>query len=533
MKKAFLLLVLVAAGAALAGDNPITPVPSLMTPPSSAPFNAAGAGFINGSGAANQIAFFTAATTLGGATTLTTDSTHSRVRTGDGTDVLPAWSFVSDTAMGADRETDVNFPAGHALTFHGGADNDIIIGKQVLVGGGVNGPDFVTVSTQELLLLGTELQSNQAPAVDGPQLEICDPSGSVCGFQVIANTLTGGMRTTLTAGTLSAGATHAQLVTATLAPTASTEWASGWTISSNAGASGSQEGLEVLLAAGFTSGNGNTRTIHAENDVSGAGILNPFTGAANNGACGGSCNANFGVDTASHGLTAGTNIGVGASAFGSATAVGVWGTAEDVNSTSTRANSIDVGVVGTSTATTNGGSTTERHVGVFGQALAGNIEVGGFFGLGNTTPTFTSAALMADNGAEAVDIFVTRDGGAIAFAVHDGGVVSLNQSQHQAAACAAGVLALQPTSSVVDIDANGAACVVTLSEAGAFLGELVVINIVTSAGAGTVTFPDVANVHKGPTLCTSTGLALDGVYTIEYADEANDKFLGQSCVQNS
>jgi hypothetical protein len=107
--------------------------------------------------------------------------------------------------------------------------------------------------------------------------------------------------------------------------------------------------------------------------------------------------------------------------------------------------------------------------------------------------------------------------------------------QQQSAACAAGVLALDPTSSVVYLDANGAACAVTLAEtsvatAGAGIDVLIVVT--TSAGAGTVTFPNVANIHAGPAACTTTGIAINDTYRIHYADAANDLWVGVACTDN-
>lgn len=112
---------------------------------------------------------------------------------------------------------------------------------------------------------------------------------------------------------------------------------------------------------------------------------------------------------------------------------------------------------------------------------------------------------------------------------HTGGVTIAGVPQ--TAACAAGVLALDPVSDVVEIDANGAACVVTLGEANATVGRTVTMIITTSAGGGLVTFPDVSNKHLGPTLCTSTGIPLGGVYTVYYAGTVLE-YLGESCVVN-
>lgn len=124
-------------------------------------------------------------------------------------------------------------------------------------------------------------------------------------------------------------------------------------------------------------------------------------------------------------------------------------------------------------------------------------------------------------------------GGQSQFSVYGGGIVHVDLPQ--AATCAAGVLALNPTSSVVNIDANGAACVVTIAETTAASigpGFDVQINIVTSAGAGAVTFPNVANIHAGPTLCTTTGLAINGSYAVHYANKVDDMFIGKSCQAN-
>ncbi len=106
----------------------------------------------------------------------------------------------------------------------------------------------------------------------------------------------------------------------------------------------------------------------------------------------------------------------------------------------------------------------------------------------------------------------------------------------QAVACAAGVLALDPVSSVVNIDANGAACAVTLAETTAASigpGFQVTINIVTSAGAGAVTFPDVSGIHQGPVACTTTGIAINDTYTIMYANKSDDMYVGVSCTDNA
>ncbi len=104
-------------------------------------------------------------------------------------------------------------------------------------------------------------------------------------------------------------------------------------------------------------------------------------------------------------------------------------------------------------------------------------------------------------------------------------------SVQQAASCAAGVLALDPTSSVVYINANSNPCAITLGEANAIVGSDVLI-VLTANVSGAVTFPNVANVHAGPTLCTTTGLTTIGsTYRIHYASTISE-YVGVACTSN-
>lgn len=105
----------------------------------------------------------------------------------------------------------------------------------------------------------------------------------------------------------------------------------------------------------------------------------------------------------------------------------------------------------------------------------------------------------------------------------------------QSAACAAGVLALDPTSSVVYIDGNSAACAVTLDDATletAGPGIDIVFVITGTPGAGVVTFPDVTNEHNGPLCATTTGLGLGDTYKVHFANMANDQMVGMACSDN-
>jgi hypothetical protein len=73
--------------------------------------------------------------------------------------------------------------------------------------------------------------------------------------------------------------------------------------------------------------------------------------------------------------------------------------------------------------------------------------------------------------------------------------------------------------------------VVTFLETNATATSSVTIEVYTSAGAGTVTFPDAAGVHDGPTLCTATGLTENGTYTVAYSLK-DTMYKGVACTQN-
>lgn len=104
----------------------------------------------------------------------------------------------------------------------------------------------------------------------------------------------------------------------------------------------------------------------------------------------------------------------------------------------------------------------------------------------------------------------------------------------QVISCAAGVATLDPQSAHITIDANGASCVVTIAEttAAAVPGLIYVIDVQDLGGAFVVTFPDVANIFDGPTLCTTTGLAENGTMQMIYANRANDLFVATACTNN-
>jgi len=99
--------------------------------------------------------------------------------------------------------------------------------------------------------------------------------------------------------------------------------------------------------------------------------------------------------------------------------VGLFGTADGGNRS--------VGTFGRSTTAKN----SATNIGALGYGLNTGttpVQIGGYFGLTNTDPTFTSAALMADNGTQTDPIFVARDNGTPVFSIADGGVTTLTSS---------------------------------------------------------------------------------------------------------
>jgi hypothetical protein len=52
--------------------------------------------------------------------------------------------------------------------------------------------------------------------------------------------------------------------------------------------------------------------------------------------------------------------------------------------------------------------------------------IGGYFGLHSSNPTFTSGALVCDNGSVSVPIFVARENGTVVFSILDGGNVNVD-----------------------------------------------------------------------------------------------------------
>lgn len=146
--------------------------------------------------------------------------------------------------------------------------------------------------------------------------------------------------------------------------------------------------LNINFQAGYT-GNSSTTCINGGNLVAGTGT--DFFAACNRGC----------TFTASA-TTTGTNVGLHG---------------EAVNG------NINSALFGRSLTAKN----SATNIGASGFAIntgTSSVQVGGYFALQNAMPTFTSAALMCDNGTQTSDIFVARDNGTIVWNIVDGGTTT-------------------------------------------------------------------------------------------------------------
>ncbi len=150
-----------------------------------------------------------------------------------------------------------------------------------------------------------------------------------------------------------------------------------------------------------------------------------------------------------------------------------------------------------------------------------------------TTTSVNVLRLGTNSGTSGTLPVAQFEDGARLWSIYGEGAVRKNVEQ--TATCAGGVLALDPVSSVITIDANATSCVVTLAETSAATigtGYEAVINV-TNAGTGVVTFPDVANIADMPPCASSIGITTNGTLSIEYANRANDLWIGTACVDNT
>lgn len=89
---------------------------------------------------------------------------------------------------------------------------------------------------------------------------------------------------------------------------------------------------------------------------------------------------------------------------------------------------LNVGMMGKAATATNSGT----NIGIIGDGSntgSSPIQIGGYFTLGVTAPTYTSAALEADNATTTSNIFTARDNGTNVFEIQDNGKVVLASTQ--------------------------------------------------------------------------------------------------------
>ena len=158
-----------------------------------------------------------------------------------------------------------------------------------------------------------------------------------------------------------------------------------FTVNSTGSASYYQIGMQVELVAGYT-GNSQTNAARFDNKACGTGSDPFFTG-----------NVNSGFIATASGLTTGTNIATYGVCYNGNINYGSLGLGYDI----VKANSINIGVAGFST---NTGTSSKK--------------IGGYFGLQNSTPTFVSAALIADNGSSTDPVFLARINGVTKFSIN-------------------------------------------------------------------------------------------------------------------
>lgn len=206
------------------------------------------------------------------------------------------------------------------------------------------------------------------------------------------NMATLSMPMTLTAGSLSSSGLALNL-TGTLGAVTGSNSSHGvdWTLTSS-GSGGSQLGAAFVMGAGYT-GTRNADTLEVVNAAAGTGnnlnLGSSFAEAFGNG----------GFTSFSTGTTTGLNYAGQCEALGGNLNIGCLAKATTAKNSATN---IGIAAFGLNTGTTP-------------------VQIGGYFGLLGSTPTFASGALVADNGTTTDPILRMRDGNTDVFTVEDGG----------------------------------------------------------------------------------------------------------------
>lgn len=172
-----------------------------------------------------------------------------------------------------------------------------------------------------------------------------------------------------------------------------------YTITSAGSSAFQQNGMQLTLAAGYTGGSP-VNAVQIANNVAGTGAGYGNASATLNYR---TSNSNCAFRATCSSSTVGINNGGQLLAAGSSVAnYGGWASA------------------------TSSLNTPALNVGFMSSALNATTNVAGAFMLiGSGAPSFTSCALLADNGVQAVNIFTARDNGTNVFEIQDGGKINI------------------------------------------------------------------------------------------------------------
>lgn len=338
--------------------------------------------------------------------------------------------------------------------------------------------------------LGTPASGTVTNLTGTASININGTVGATTRAAGLFTTLGANSTTTLAPGTLT-DTVSGLTFTATMPTTMTgTNNAALFSITSAGSSSQSNVGIGINYLAGYT-GSSTSTALRVVNSVAGTG-----TGLI-------STNGNLGGNFQSTATTTGTNMGFFSTASGGNQSIGTMGRAITAKNSAT-----NIGVVGLGF---NSGSSP--------------IQLGGYFGLNSSDPTFTSAALMADNGATTDPIFVARDNGTAVFTIADGGGVSITAatvmtgnltangafiSTPQTVATTDGAAAAVSLATLTSSFATGASSATTTTLAAGTSGQEKIISLDTDGGqdlvvtvsnplwggAGTLTFDDVADIVR-------------------------------------
>lgn len=277
---------------------------------------------------------------------------------------------------------------------HASAGYAILGGKaggQTLIGG---------TAANNTLILQANSASGNTSTNSGIQFRVGDSGGTTA--MTILNSGNVGIgnagpthKVDIVAGAL-ATTQKALSITGTLSGTVARQIGAQMDFTSSAGNTNENDGLFVRLLPGNTSSAYNIAGLFT-NTVAGTGT-NLIGGTANYGIYGDAVSTTAGTNIGFYGQASGGNISIGASG----------------SSTIAKDSATNVGIFGLG-----------RNTGTSG------IQLGGYFGLSSSAPTFASSALMADNGSTTSPIFVSRDNGTEVFRIDDGGRVGIGITSPQ------------------------------------------------------------------------------------------------------